>query len=350
MSPDGETNRLMNAQEYLAYLVRKFQQDMIATKLKDSLDAQVRREGKPFVSFGVTQTSGEEVVAEALQRPTLILSRLQSALSGSDLALPRSPVLGYLPIRNLNAVSTLAPNGEPIILLDQMLRSILHTFASCLIHLGVEVRKRGGWLNVPEATLLTTSRGIAASIRLFLRDSGGDEDMRAFWRCMLYDVPPEIPETGDVLCDVVVIFILSHEYAHHILGHVRPSAIQQCEISEGQPSLALVVASRAKEKAADQLALQIFLTCFRPDSDLIPFQRVEHFAYAPLLFFDIMSTVEATRRFSERKVRLHPPASERKQLLWDRVMSSLDERRKEDYEFFSSFLGICRERIISLGL
>jgi len=323
---------------------------MLAAKLRDSLDAQVRREGKPFVGYGVTQTSGEEVVAEAMRRPALIFDRIQSVLSGDDLARPQSPVLGYLPIRNLNAVSTVAPNGDPIILLDQLLRSILHTFTACLTYLGVETRKRGGLSEVREDVALMALRAISASIRLLLRDNAAIGDMREFWRCMLYDVPPEIPETGDVLCDVIVIFIISHEYAHHIWGHVNPSTMQQCEISEGQPSLALAIASQTQERAADQLALQIFLKCHRPDSELISFKQVEEFAYAPLLFFDIVSTVEATRRFSARKIRLHPPALERKQLLLDQVMPSLDERRRENYKFHSSFLEICRKTIVSMGL
>jgi hypothetical protein len=110
------------------------------------------------------------------------------------------------------------------------------------------------------------------------------------------------------------------------------------------------VISQAKERAADQLALRIFPKCHRQDSDLISFRHIEEFSYAPLLFFDIVSTVEATRRFRERKIRLHPPALERKQLLLDKVMPSLDERRRGNYEFCSSFLEVNRQTIVSLGI
>ncbi len=350
MSANIENRQPMNAQEYLAYLSTKFKQDMIAERTKASLDTQRKREAKPFVSFDGTHTSGEEVVTEALERPILILNRIQSMLAGSDLALPRSPALGYLPIRNLNAVSTIAPNGEPIILLDQVLRSILHTFTSCLIYLGVETRKRGGLSEVREDIVLIALRAISASIRLFLRDKDVVEDMKEFWRWMLYDVPPEIPETGDILCDVIIIFIISHEYSHHVLGHVNPSTIQPYEISEGQAPIELALASQSQERAADRLALDVFLKCYQQDSSLLPFRHIEEFAYAPLLLFDIVSTVEATRSFSERKIRLHPPALERKHLLVDRIVAGLDERRRGNYEFCSSFLGICRRNIVSSGL
>jgi len=350
MSPNNKDKQPMNAQEYLAYLSRKFKQDMIAEQTTNRLDAQMKREGKPFVSFDGTCTSGAEVVTEALERPTRIFSRLGSILAGTDLAVSRNPIIGYLPIRNLNAVSTIAPNGEPIILLDQVLRLVLHMFTSFLFYLVVETRKRGGLSEVPEDIRLFVWKAIGAGIRLLLRDNEALGDIREASRWILHDVPPDIPESGDVLCDTLVLFIIAHEYAHHFLGHVNPSAMQQYEISEGQPSLELVVASQAQERAADQLALRIFLKCHRPDSDLISFRHIEEFAYAPLLFFDIVSTVEATRRFSERKIRLHPPALERKQLLLDQVMPSLDERRRGNCEFFSSILAITRQTIVSLGL
>jgi hypothetical protein len=149
---------------------------------------------------------------------------------------------------------------------------------------------------------------------------------------------------------MLVLFIIAHEYAHHSLGHVNSSALQRYEISEGQPSLELVMASQAQERAADQLALRIFLKCHCPGSDLLSFRHIEEFAYAPLLLFDIVSTVEATRGFRTRKIRLHPPALERKQLLVDQVIPGLDERRRANCKFLSSVLALVRQTIVSMEL
>lgn len=350
MSPNDKDKRAMNAQEYLVYLRRRFKQDVIAKRLSDRLDAQMKREGKPFVSFDGTCTSGAEVVAEELERPDRIYNCLVAILTGTDLSLSPKPILGYLPIRNLNAVSTIAPNGERIMLLDQWLRIALHTFTSFLVYLGVETNKRGGLSEVPEDLRLTCWKAVSSSIRFFLQDKEAWGDHTEAWQWMLHKVPPEIPETGDVLCDTLILFIIAHEYAHHFLGHINPSTMQQCEISEGQPLLELAVVSQAKERAADQLALQIFLKCHQPHSDLMSFRHVEEFVYAPLLFFDIVSTVEATRRFSERKIRLHPPALERRQLLLGHVMPLLDERRRANYEFHALVLEMTRQTIVSRGL
>ncbi|UCG49028.1 MAG: hypothetical protein JSU94_04445 [Phycisphaerales bacterium] len=318
----------MNSEEYLGYLSKKFRVDTIMEGTRDSLDAQMKREGKPFVSFAGTHRSGEEVVTEAWNRQRLILDRIQSLQAGSDIELRERPILGYLPTLDLNAVSTLAPNGDPIILLDVQLRSVLHTFASFLFYLGNEAKTRGGLSEVSEEVIFVTLKAIGAGIRLFLRDKEAHSDFMDAWKWMVYKVPPEIPETGDLLCDVLIMYILSHEYAHHALGHVSRSTIKRYELSKGQTPIELAIASQLQQRDADELALKIFLKCQGQDSELLAFRHVEEFLFAPLLFFDIISTVEATSHFRKRPIRVHPPALERQRLLSDKVMTRLDQRRR----------------------
>ena len=350
MSFDEHGKPLMNAHEYLAYLSEKCKVQKFQERQKDGLDAQMKREGKPFVSYDGTHNSGEEVVTEAFDRPKLIFNKIQSILAGSDLELQQSPAIGYLPTMDLNAVSTTAPNGDPIILLDMVLRSVLHTLITFTIYVGHEIHKAGGVEKVPENILNISGKAISAGFRLFLRHREAVPDFTEAWKWMLNKVPPEIPETGDVLCDAVIIFIISHEYAHHVLNHVKSSKKKPFKISENRLPIELVMASHAQELDADKLALDIFLKCHEYNMDFLPFRYLKRHTYAPLFFFDILSVVEATKRFRERVIKLHPPALERKKFLNDKVFSNLNEKQKDNYSFISSFLGINRQQILSLNL
>lgn len=339
----------MNAQEYLDYLSNRLQVDKIQERTKERLDAQMKQEGKPFVSFEGTHHSGEEVVVEAHNRPTRILNEIESILKGSELELHQNPVLGYLPIMDFNACSTVAPNGDAIILIDILLRSVLQTFTSFLVYLGWEAQKVGNTSRIPESILSIIVKGISSGFRVFLgyRDKEVRTDYEEAWKWMLYKVPPEIPETGDVLCDIIIIFIISHEYAHYVLGHVKPSSIQCYKTPKDQLPIELAMASQSQEKEADQLALEIFMRCHEQNSVFLPFQHIKKATYAPLLFFDIVSVVEATRCFRERPIKLHPPALERKELLYGKVLSCLNEDSKELYGLYSWFIESLRKFVSS---
>ena len=158
MSFDEHDIPLMSAREYLDYLSEKFQLQKIHRRTKDGLDAQMKRECKPFVSYDGTHNSGEEVVKEALDRPKLIFDKIQSILVGSELELRQKPVIGYLPTMDLNAVSTTAPNGEPIILLDTALRTILHMLITFTIYGGHEIHKAGSFEKVPSNILIISGK------------------------------------------------------------------------------------------------------------------------------------------------------------------------------------------------
>jgi hypothetical protein len=224
-----------------------------------------------------------------LHSRTFQVDRLATSVGTLGTSAGPLPLLGYLPLVNLNAASTLAPNGEPIILLDMMLCSTLNTFTCFMLYFLSEVAAGKSVRDIPMSTHLRIGGAITSAIRTFLghRDSFGD--LAECWAWMRDSLPPHIPEEGHTLGDTLIAFVLAHEYAHHVLGHVHGTKRFRHVLPDGASSLEVVLASRQQELDADQRACEMIQHCASEESDFMPFRGLCRYGYAPLLFFDIQS-------------------------------------------------------------
>lgn len=249
----------------------------------------------------------------------------------NDLKIPDIPEIIYLPTQDCNAWATIAPNGDPICVLDTALEVTI--FAVCL--------------KIAEATLAPLNPGMkpdyfrcahtiySAAVNMFrgIPEKRYSYLKRNDTRKDLGWLRPTME-----LSRIISFFIIVHEFSHHARGHVgRPLNVRLSTNERKQ--LSVISRHHSDEFEADELATKIFLFCYK--------ERMEFTSQcAPLLFFDFLSFCERSilnLGDSEDERPTHPPAHERqtkiKEIIWDVV----DQRARDYYTFYSQFWDVIQK-------
>lgn len=212
-------------------------------------------------------------------------------------------------LRSANAEAALTPKGEPYIVFDTGLLSCLNAMTKAIAH-------RMAFQGDSPKRQVQSRETVLSWLRLAVEalDTG---DVDALTRIPL---PPEksIAIIKAELVHGLIVFVLSHELAHHTLGH--KGSARQTEICKSpQTSIVLLSRTQEQELAADLIGAQFtyftLAQCFDEDWALsrnMPVTRHPMFLAAPDIFLTLLSVWEKLLGSGRSHSDTHPPADLRR--------------------------------------
>jgi hypothetical protein len=280
-------------------------------------------------SLGIDPVSGMSY-AEILNAKTNILAaRIGKAIDSLGLVIERVPQIALLPTEDFNAWATVAPNGDRICVLDPELSGSLLYFSWSL----AEATTQAPESNVQRDYLKCCFMTIASCEMLAY---GGYEPARQYLRSVGLTGDQSWFMFGVFLARAIESFILSHEFAHHIAGHL--DRLEKCVLRRSHPlqkTINIYNRSQTQEFVADRLGADIFMAT---QSDMYS----PHFLCAPLVFLDYL-TFSETFVLAYPSSSTHPPASERKQRLQSYLSNLLPTEATEYYNVTGPFWRLVEE-------
>lgn len=247
----------------------------------------------------------------------ILASRMATAIDRLGLAVQRMPRIVLLPTEDFNAWAMSAPNGDPLCVLDPGLSATLLQFSWSLAEATIDSPE-----SAVERDYVKCCFGAIAACEEFVY--GGHEPARQYLRSVNFRTNEARFMFGVFLSRAIESFILSHEFAHHVLGHVttlRKDVLQRSR--RRQPPIGVYNRSQIQEFEADCLGAKIFL---KTASELYS----PHFLCAPLVLFDYLSFAE-TYVMRNPASSTHPPAKERKVRLESHIWKELPSEAKDYY-------------------
>jgi hypothetical protein len=315
---------MVDAEEYIASLRAACDLGGRERALQESEVVRASREH--LRSLGI-DPKAEMSYADLLNAKTAILAtRISQAIDRLGLVLKRVPRIALLPIEDFNAWATLAPSGEPVCVLDSDLTGTLLHFSWALAEATTESPDSAVERDYVKCCFAT----IAACEELAY---GGHEPARQYLKSINFEASRSWFMFGVFLSRAIEAFILSHELAHHVAGHLnglRQDVLQRSHAR--QPSIKVYNRSQKEEFEADRIGVKVFM---ETGTEMYS----PHFLCAPLVFFDLLSFVEDFVQTNSRSLT-HPPARERKNRLKSHIWKRLPSEAKSYYSVTEPFWGL----------
>jgi hypothetical protein len=241
-----------------------------------------------------------------------LVVRIEAAALALGLALPRRPVVGTLPTRDLNAQALPGPPGEGHIIVFE---SGIFSYTSLLAKIAawaLNITFDGDSLHVLQPPEIPAHVATHPQILQMFADLAFSQ---AILGTSIYAVQFEVPPAHDRiaahLSGCVNTFILAHEYAHVILGHTGVHAVGS--------------AKHEQEYEADAMAFDITAEAWR--------QPWAH-AAATLFLSGAAAIARANAVFITGTAEVppsetHPPLSERQGRINARLRQTVEPQRAE---------------------
>lgn len=310
---------MMNAKQYLTFLMRSMAPSQAEV-------ASMERQRKQWGRLRAAQTGESELEAayESLSGP---LSELQTEFLSSQLwpyllaalasdkreAASRTP-LAVLPLRTVNACAATAPNGEPFLIIDGGLLSMTHFHLETQIVVAAIAKARGFDQAVEHH---------GRALRFILQYYEGEGEMSFPLPDPSLQIPVESLYLATVQALAVETFVLAHEIAHVVAGHLE-SATTKAAVPVAGTELSLDVLHQSWEQEFEADALGLLL--YQAACGSIPaLQGIREPARSvtPLLFFSLVALVE-TNLHREDGLSTHPPARDRLSNLLSVIEARMD--------------------------
>lgn len=238
--------------------------------------------------------------------------------------------IAFLPLGFYNAYAEKHEDGN-VIVVDMYLKSVLYEF--CMILVGVTYLKQENLLSGESFSPLFFS--FCNAHAKFMSDDlpfpENDSNIESMF-------PIEIVEVAAVMSEAIYLFAVAHEYAHHLLGHTDKSNTSKMLLPNLGKEVQIFNRSQMQELEADRLAVDLFDICQDSSSNFILFNNISAYFYAPLLFFDILETLDsiASIKVSDGK---HPePAIRKYYILHDFPALAASAEEHVMYKFMKSVL------------
>lgn len=298
----------MNARQYLKYLRAKCGID---EGLFESQDFKVLVDHLNQISkeMGLKNYSRQNLRNLILNRLQVIYDKMVTMCDKLSISLANPATVGHLPIGDLNACATQAPNRDNIIILDMFLSKVLLDTCSALFGFAI-LRHNDEVTNenlLPYLMLILNAYAELSGDDNFQIDSSSIPD--------LINLPPQQISHAATMAEAISLFILAHEYSHHHLGHLKETKIINIGLKNKNTQVSFFIRSHQQEFEADQLAMDIFLKCSMESSDFLLFRNLSILKYIPLLFFDILAAFELIRKGNITSSISHPSPLLRKEKL-----------------------------------
>lgn len=282
----------------------------------------VRHSDDYLKSIGITPCNDMSFTDILNAKTDILVKRIADALRRLDLTMTKVPQIALLPTEDFNAWATVAPNGDPICILDPGLSASLLHFSWSLAE--ATIQPPGS--TVEPDHVKCCFGAIAACEEIVY---GGHEPARQYLRSADFRGDESWFMFGVFFARAIESFILSHEFAHHIRGHVnllRKDVLQRHSI---QQSINVYNRSQLEEFEADRIGADIFLA-------IEPEMYSPHFMCGPLVFFDLLSFAEKFIIKNPSSLT-HPAAEERKIRLEAYLWNKLPSEARDYYKVTPSF-------------
>lgn len=224
------------------------------------------------------------------------------------------PPSGLIYATEANGICMATDFGN-LITISESLKYSLYFMNLCYLDLGVEVPNDVRW----------AAEKIAIRIMLGTESLDFDLDPRG-------EIPCELDRSLQDFTDKQLLFVLAHEYAHHIMGHLDDSTIIERPLfraASGGDSVQRAVYSYRQEQEFDADAGAIDHPKYSGDD----FHQHSIAALTFLAYIDIFQSVEDQIFPSMPWGKTHPPPLDRFWRIFDRVSSSSGIGRQEAEKF-----------------
>lgn len=295
--------------------------------------------------FGVPEERALAILQESNPLQSAIdyvFSTLCSRLPTPVAQSVKNTVVGVLPLRSVNAQCLRAPSGEPLVIVDQGIMTMLHFFLESTVtseHLthspdtarsGALVRMLTYWFVV----------------KYFNR--GGKLSFPGPWPGSV-DYAAAYAQTGVYASEQ---FVVAHELAHLWAGHLGETLLHSAlPESENDPVVEFYQRSREQEAEADHLAWDWYRCSLADDPVLAKFG--DDALVPPLYLFQMIALLEKNRD-RPAAYATHPPAEQRLRVALDcipkgsSIRSVVEEMLKRCRNFFPDFRKFSRDEIEEL--
>jgi hypothetical protein len=313
----------MNAQEYIAFLEERLYAGVLAESQVASAKrwGQIRTDqtGNPkFAEYSIKQASNPHARTEGMNN--LVFKPFRKALSRIAPSSIRNIPIGLLPIRIVNAHTLKAPNGEPFIIMDGGLPTMIHFYIETLLSNALVAERHGTQAAVDH--LFQAYRFIVQ----YFSQSG----KMSFPEDVL-SVPQELLTLITAMSVAVETFVVAHEMAHVHAGHLANATTKSFNaISEKGLSMEFYQLSWKQEFEADDLGWRWYQATWKSISLLNILRSIDDIEprTAPLMLFPIIALIEKNLSVADQ-FSTHPPAHERVKTLIDSFRKEGDERVRE---------------------
>ncbi|NUW41135.1 hypothetical protein [Nonomuraea rhodomycinica] len=288
----------MDEHEYAALLRKLYGSPEAAEHHNSPEDQQWRR--LRALQLGVEYEDFDHGQALELQR-SLILEPLLDAMNDDARELITKTPIAWISSRTLNAHAMVAPNGRPVIVMNQGIRSLFSFWIEAL----------------NSSELIRKDKGNQAADRFlgeaycFIMNYTSNNGMETYPKLFLALDPRELA-VGVVLTHQVEMFIMAHEMAHVLLGHVvdTPTHVASLGDDPRAEDAAYLELSREQELAADELAYALYLRAWPISARVMGRRKLTTGdTLGPLNYFLLLAVIE--KNIENFKPTTHPPATER---------------------------------------
>jgi hypothetical protein len=281
--------------------------------------------------------SPEEAVVRGRDRYVKLFENFKLSLHNQS----RFPLNNFyvenLPNIGFTGMALIGPNQDRFIFIDSSLNFTLTQIGTllfdALFFYNERVSKAKGLNSSDYEQLLYRLWGINRICKRFVEKKHNREVDITF---MLDTILPmsssgEAFIPGTKLADVMNCFIISHELAHHFLGHT--SKKNDFVTEDGEIDYNAFKKIKEEELEADRLGLEITYLCGENHLSYNPFYEINYFGFAPLLMFKIFEIVESFGdNASNDGLSTHPTAIKR----FQNLKGAVDKRfmKHQNYQLF----------------
>lgn len=148
---------------------------------------------------------------------------------------------------------------------------------------------------------------------------------------------------GDIIFSIEK-FILAHEFAHCVAGHVNNKSTRALAIPDSNKTLNIILKNHAQEYEADSLAailpvLQTLPKGFDPKKNWLnvaQFREMIHVVWGPLFFFSLMELIDKV--LDNVNSITHPASAQRYTKIRNLYQSLLEKRFFDLFDLYHAFL------------
>lgn len=277
------------------------------------------------------------LISENVMKP--MATDLQNEFVKHGFPLRQGPTIGVLPTLDFNACAMRAPNGDDICVMDHLLYATLASIARAVtecVFAGVQ-QKEGNYEAAFRSLL---------GVLLWFSGKRYQEVSGLVQQYHQLGADPMRVYAAGQLATQVMVFIMSHEFAHHALGHIGVPTPLRLHSKTVAADVKVYNRSQLDEFAADELGFRVFLSCSATSVEGGSRRYFTQGDISPLLFFhflDIYERVILGLDAAPATSSTHPPAWARLQ----RIAQSFTEWAHEDsriaYPYVRDFFTDFRE-------
>lgn len=320
----------MDAKEYLKYIGSRCRyQDFVEYMTSDETVAYVNEFNRAHgVEYEYTKDTIREI---SLERPRLAYAQMVRVAASMGMSTSHVATIGSLPLNDLNACATTAPNGELIIIIDVLLDVMIHAISLTVVRTNQLLQRA----ELTEEQLYLYYDFLLSVCSKFTGVPIGRDFVDVFTEINHKSLPSLEINHARLLKEAIILFILAYEHAHHCLGHLSGESAVQIRGINGELPLSIFNRSQEQEFEADRLGMQIYLEC-RKSSSSFTLHSLKSFPLSPLIFFawlEVLNIISGIDSNCMIGVSTPPPPTMRLAMIEEQLQENMPQLKDPQYRY-----------------